>query len=529
MSKRAPFHLDMPRDEVPYSTVVRYSLLSAVKLPKLYYKIYGNKRKRIHPFVPANITLFSEFFGLNQDDVITNQTMFPLLRFCQPERAIDLKSTMLSQNDSSFFVKTVLAHSKISTFYGLKHCPICMNDDLEQRGFTYWHLDHQIPGIEVCHKHGCYLIGVPMGDGYKDRSLMYPETYITSDCRFGNEMEQRLSKFSVELLTLLKTYLVDYQTIYAQILTEKGLKRKSGQLCLNGIQQEISKYWSEINFGTSLGLPSELASYEFLGPLLRNKTHFAQHPCKHILLAGWLTQCEPERLTQAPKPELKLHEDSDSIDNQITEFANQNYSLNEISKLTGKSRCYIKRIVETNNIEHTSNALALPFEVRRSIIRKAMMGLHRQFIADSFDISIGTVEQIISNTKGLSEWRRTLLKRIRVKEAFDKLKGVITNHPDWTRKQIRDAEEAAYFRLYNNDKTLLNSLLPDALKPKPPQKDWGSEDIILLDKIKNIGNIKGMSLAQIGRFADDKSYLKRYLDKLPKTKNYLIEQGIKNL
>lgn len=527
MDRRAPFHLEFPSDEVPYSTVVRYALLSAVKLPKVYDKIYGNKRKRIHPFVPANITLFSEFFGLNQDDVVTNQTMFPLLRFCQPEREIDLKTTMLSQNDSSFFIKTVLAHSKISTFYGLKHCPICMNDDLEQRGFTYWHIYHQIPGIEVCYKHGCYLIGVPMGDGYKDRSLMYPETYITSDCRFGNEMEQRLSTFSVELLTLLQTHLVDYQTIYAQILTEKGLKRKSGQLSLNDIQQKISKYWSKINFGTSLGLPSELANFEFLGPLLRSKTHFAQHPCKHILFAGWLTQCKPERLIQAKEPEPKPHEGSYSIDRQITAFANQHYSLNEISKLTGKSRCYVKRIVETNNIEHTSNSLALPFEIRRSIIRKAMMGLHRQFIADSFDISIGIVEQVISNTKGLSEWRRTLLKRIRLKEALDKLTKVINNHPDWSRKQIRDVEEAAYFRLYNNDKALLNSILPKALRPKPPKKDWDSEDIILLDKIKNIGNIKGMSLAQIGRLADDKSYLKRYLNELPKTKNYLIKQGIK--
>lgn len=527
MDRRAPFHIDFPSDEVPYSTVVRYALLSAVKFSKVCDKIYGNKRKRIHPFAPANIALFSDFFGLSQDDVITKQTMFPLLRFCQPEREADLKNTMLSQNDSSFFVKTVLAHSKISTFYGLKHCPICMQNDLDKRGFTYWHIDHQIPGIEVCHKHGCYLIGVPMGDGYKDRSLMYPETYNTSEWRYGNEVEQRLSTFSSKLLNLLRTHLVDYQTVYAQILTEKGLKRKSGQLNLNFIQHEISEYWSGINFGTSLGLPVELGSYEFLGPLLRNKTHFSQHPCKHILFAGWLTQCEPERLMQAQEPDLELHEDGYSIDCQIIEFANKQYSLNKISELTGKSRCYIKRIVETNNIEHMSNSLALPFEVRRSIIRKAMMGLHRQFIADSFDISIGTVEQVISNTKGLSEWRRTLLKRVRVKEAYDKLTGVINNHPDWTRKQIRDVEEAAYFRLYNNDKTLLNSILPDALKPKLPKKNWDSEDLILLEKIKNIGNIKGMSLAQIGRMTDDKSYLKRYLDELPKTKNYLIEQGVK--
>jgi len=39
----------------------------------------------------------------------------------------------------------------------MRVCPLCVKEDRERYGETYWHLSHQLQGIDVCHKHGCYL------------------------------------------------------------------------------------------------------------------------------------------------------------------------------------------------------------------------------------------------------------------------------------------------------------------------------------------------------------------------------------
>lgn len=521
--KQVPFYFELPDDEVPYSTVMRYSLLSAIGFPQFCQQIYSNSRKRIHPYIPAELARFSAFFALNEQDVLTNRTLFPLLQFVQPASLEELRERALFQTDSALFSKTVFAHSKISTFYGLKHCPLCIEEELNRRGFCYWHIAHQIPGIEVCHRHGCYLKGVAMGDAGNDRALLYPDLCIEKSVCDGSEIQLRLAKFAVDLLQLLKEKPIDYRHSYSSLLVDKGLIRGKGRLSLQCITCEMKAYWAGIRFGQELGFPVELASFEFLGPLLRDQSHFPQHPCKHILLAGWLTDFDVMLLNQSksiaqpaktPAPQMLLKD-------QILHLANENMSMHQIMQITGKSKCYVKRIIESSGLKHRTNSMAIPTAARRSIVLKAILGKHRQSIAQDLGVGIGVVEQVISNTYGLAEWRRHLSKRKSVRDAYLRLSKLATLHPDWSRLQIRQADEPAYFCLYNNDKSLLERVLPSPTLATPPEKDWELEDQALLEKIKGLGCIKGFSLAKIGRLVKDKGYLSRYLGRLPLTKAYL--------
>lgn len=40
----------------------------------------------------------------------------------------------------------------------LKYCPICVHEDREKYGETYWHRKHQIRNMQTCYKHGCVLV-----------------------------------------------------------------------------------------------------------------------------------------------------------------------------------------------------------------------------------------------------------------------------------------------------------------------------------------------------------------------------------
>ena len=40
----------------------------------------------------------------------------------------------------------------------LRYCPLCFKEDKQKYGEAYWHKAHQIRGVDVCNKHGCFYI-----------------------------------------------------------------------------------------------------------------------------------------------------------------------------------------------------------------------------------------------------------------------------------------------------------------------------------------------------------------------------------
>lgn len=40
----------------------------------------------------------------------------------------------------------------------MKYCPLCAGEDRELYGEAYWHRKHQIRGMDVCARHGCWLV-----------------------------------------------------------------------------------------------------------------------------------------------------------------------------------------------------------------------------------------------------------------------------------------------------------------------------------------------------------------------------------
>ena len=50
----------------------------------------------------------------------------------------------------------ILAHAELM-IQSLNLCPQCQADDIQANGFFYYRRAHQMPGVTVCHKHGCAL------------------------------------------------------------------------------------------------------------------------------------------------------------------------------------------------------------------------------------------------------------------------------------------------------------------------------------------------------------------------------------
>ena len=84
--------------------------------------------------------------------IAEKHTMLPQYRFIAADR---LKTAYELVYDG----KTILNYTKNAkdNNHHLYYCPECAKGDRAAYGETYWHRNHQIDGLHICGKHGCFL------------------------------------------------------------------------------------------------------------------------------------------------------------------------------------------------------------------------------------------------------------------------------------------------------------------------------------------------------------------------------------
>ena len=56
------FYFPIPDDEAIYSIITRYAILSGYSGANVMHQIFGNRRKRVHPYIPGLIERIADFF-----------------------------------------------------------------------------------------------------------------------------------------------------------------------------------------------------------------------------------------------------------------------------------------------------------------------------------------------------------------------------------------------------------------------------------------------------------------------------------
>lgn len=89
-------------------------------------------------------------------ELILKHTMFP-----QYARFIPLRQKEKAMYHLEFdfcdvhHLFAILPRTEADSF--LKYCPLCVEEDRQKYGETYWHRTHQIRNLQACSKHKCYL------------------------------------------------------------------------------------------------------------------------------------------------------------------------------------------------------------------------------------------------------------------------------------------------------------------------------------------------------------------------------------
>ncbi|MFG0456718.1 TnsD family Tn7-like transposition protein [Shewanella mangrovisoli] len=513
-------------NETVFSWIARCHIrYGAGNVRHTYQELLGIDDVRIHPYLPSHLQQVLPGSGLDEEQLLAQHTLYMLFRFFEHD-AKGLLRRVMCHSEGSPVHAAHIPHAALSIPLEHQYCSICAHEQRATLGFSYFDIRYQIPGVIACPRHQCMLVAVPCGDGALDKHICLPHVISVPTERYVKEA--KFAQFCIEVCDGIRAHpgAVFSQYSYLNVLDRKGFITQQGHLRLRQLIDALRAFYADIRLPRGA---EALLTFDFIGPLLRKKTHSPMHPLPHLLVGYWLFSGDavcyfnvPTAIEQLPLP----IEETASADELIKRGLVNGLSLNSLAKQTGKSRCYIRRVAELNGILHLSNELAFDSKIREMVVFQAQLGLHRKTIANNLGVGMGYVEQVISNTPELVSWRKTLARLQKVAAAKEIIRTARLAHPDWVRKDIKAHCSKAFFCLYHNNKAALEQLLPPKKQPQSPSFDWAKEDSRLFEAISALKPPYPKSLSSLGRVVKDRAHLRERLHLLPKTKALLLKLKI---
>lgn len=147
-------------DELVYSWFARYYLHSGCLTHKmalddiLLIRCHNPSKEFIGHLNPLAHKKIQEIISM--EDLVLNHTMFPqYARFLPPEEKKKAMYHLGYDFCDPHHLFAIL--SRTEGDMNLKYCPLCVQEDREKYGETFWHRKHQIRNMQTCYKHKCML------------------------------------------------------------------------------------------------------------------------------------------------------------------------------------------------------------------------------------------------------------------------------------------------------------------------------------------------------------------------------------
>ena len=132
------------------------------------------------------------------EHLIEKHTMFPYYaRFLPKERRIKGFEALCSMSGNYNNLLAVPKQKNGKERY-LRYCPLCVKEDREVYGETYWHRSHQMMGVDFCPKHGCKLVHSSiMANSKASPNLTSAELEVKeiNNITYGNELEVEFARY----------------------------------------------------------------------------------------------------------------------------------------------------------------------------------------------------------------------------------------------------------------------------------------------------------------------------------------------
>lgn len=208
------------------------------------------------------------------DELIINHTMFPQ---CARFVSLDRRKNALFHIGYDFkdvhHLFSVLPRIDIEKF--LRYGPLCVKEDREEHGETYWHRQHQIRNIQVCAKHKCRLTDSIVTAKSEQTFTFCPAEINIESCDVDRTVENNELKY-VQYVTDVFNAPMDFENdvpvsavLYHAMTQTKYLKSSGKTRYTKKLSEDMHTFFQDI------GLKNIASIYQIQRTLLGDRFDFS--------------------------------------------------------------------------------------------------------------------------------------------------------------------------------------------------------------------------------------------------------------
>lgn len=278
----------------------------------------------------------------SMEEVVLNHTMYSYYgRFLPLERRKEAFKTMVAMEGKmvdKFPMKLLNGKERY-----LRYCPLCVQEQRDKYGETYWSREHQCPDIRICTKHNVFLQDSTMNINYTSPNLVAAEMIIPEESPIiynENKLEYEISKYICEVFLAP----VDFEndTLYGKFLHNKlagtkYLSRRGGAKRISDLFQDITDYY--------VGL--EIFKIEKLWHLEQIFTSHRFYLSDIVAIAYFLGISKEELLS----PVIEIEDLPKQFDEQVRKLHDEGLNYMQIAKKLGSAYDMTTSIVQFLIIE----------------------------------------------------------------------------------------------------------------------------------------------------------------------------------
>ncbi len=227
---------------------------------------------------------------LSAPDLVTFHTHFPLYQHFLSESRRELVLDAMFY-DGSPKARLGLLRNDVGASESRVFCVDCVRSDTENFGVSYWHREHNVPGVGVCPHHARPLCEKHGERPYGGRELYLPERTCATPPKHNGLVEERLRFIAFNIYALLNTKSsreINAAT-YLKLLKELGLATSSNRIRLRELTRIIKDWLEPLSEFTAFSRLYKNLDLQRTWPscLMETNSGF-HHPLKHLVLWGSL-------------------------------------------------------------------------------------------------------------------------------------------------------------------------------------------------------------------------------------------------
>lgn len=284
-------------DELVYSWLCRYYIHAGcfshkMALLELYCKRSDNPSKEfIGNLRTETREVIEKICPLNE--LVLDHTMYPqYARFISLEQKKAALHSLKYDSCDAHHLFCILPRMGEEQY--MRFCPMCVKEDREKYGETYWHRSHQIRNMRICTKHKCRLL-TSAAPAKSEQSFTFcpAEIYADSD-NVVMEEDARTIQFAEYLKAVFDAPMDLEQDIPISAILYDGISRTK-YLKPSGRSRYTKQLADDMaDFYGSMGLCDIASMYQIQRVLLGDRSDFSV-VCQTAFFLGM----KPEELTKS--------------------------------------------------------------------------------------------------------------------------------------------------------------------------------------------------------------------------------------